>query len=359
MSNAAQRGARLTFERCLVTPQTSLHEAMQRMTEAEMSIVLVVDAENRLKGVVVDGDIRRALLRNSDVHQPVRDIMTQRPRTAPFNISDEDLRALAEQALSPWLPLVDEAGRVRGLVDLIRLRQVRQSLPNAAVIMAGGRGKRLWPHTADTPKPLVSVGGRPIIETVIRILHGHGFSRFFLSVNYLADHFEAHFGDGSNLGGDIRDLHEDQPLGTVGGLRSLLGLEKLPFLVVNGDVLARFNARSLLDFHKQEDAVATVALRDYAVEIPFGVVEANGTKFVEIKEKPKHAFRISAGIYVIAPEILDLVPVGQRFDMPELFAAAATNYPGRVACFPVDDYWIDIGREEDLQRARGDFGDVF
>jgi dTDP-glucose pyrophosphorylase len=360
MSEAVFRtDARIALEHCLVSPETSLREAMQRMTDAQTSIVLVADADHALKGVVVDGDIRRALLRNPDIEQPVEGIMTPHPRTAPFNISEQDLRALAERALSPWLPLVDQSGKVRGLVDLYQLRQRRQALPNAAIIMAGGRGQRLWPHTADTPKPLMQVGERPILETLIRILHGHGFRRFYLSVNYLAEHIEAHFGDGASLGADIRYLREDQPLGTAGGLRELQGREELPFLVINGDVLSRFNACSLLDFHVQEDAVATVALRDYTVEVPFGVVETDGTRFVEIREKPSHHVQISTGIYVIDPKLLNLLPEARAFDMPELLAAAAKSFPNRVACFQVADYWVDIGSEEDLQKARLDFTKVF
>jgi dTDP-glucose pyrophosphorylase len=353
------RGARADYERCLVGPDSSLREAMQRMSDANMSIVLVVDATHRLLGVVVDGDIRRALLRNPDIEQPVSGIMTRQPRTAPFDVAEETLRALAEQALSAWLPLVDKSGTLRGLVDLVRLRQMRHRLPNAVVIMAGGRGERLLPHTADTPKPLVTVGGRPILETVLRVLHGHGFARFYLAVNYLAEQIEAHFGDGSSLGVEIEYLHEDQPLGTVGGLRSLLGREHLPILVMNGDVLTRLNPNALLDFHLHQKAVATIALRDYAFEIPFGVVESEGTRFVAIREKPIHTVRISAGVNVLDPEVLKLVPEATRFDMPELIAAAAERYPDRIACFPVSDYWVDIGRHEDLERARVEFGRLF
>jgi dTDP-glucose pyrophosphorylase len=351
--------ARSDYEACLVAPDASLHEAMRRMNDANMSIVLVVDAQRRLLGVVVDGDVRRALLRNPDMGQKVAGIMTRQPRTAPFDVDEDTLRALAEQSLSAWLPLVDREGMVRGLVDLVRLRQARRSLPNAVVIMAGGRGERLWPHTADTPKPLVTVGGRPILETVMRVLHGHGFTRFYLAVNYLAEQIEAHFGDGASLGVAIEYLREERPLGTVGGLRSLVGRERLPILVMNGDVLTRLNPNALLDFHLHEKAVATIALRDYAFEIPFGVVEAEGARFVAIREKPMHTVRISAGVYVLEPEILELVPEATRFDMPELIAAAAERYPGRVACFPVSDYWVDIGRQEDLERARVEFGRLF
>src|SRR5690606_2187819 len=247
-----------------------------------------------------------------------------------------------EQALSNWLPLVDRDGTLRGLVDLVRLRQARHSQPNAVVIMAGGRGERLWPHTADTPKPLVTVGGRPILETIVRVLHGHGFTRFYLAVNHLAEQIEAHFGDGGSLGVAIDYLREDRPLGTVGGLRSLIGRETLPILVMNGDVLTRLNPNAMLAFHRREKAVATVARRDSAFEIPFGVVETEGSPFVTIREQPTHTVCISAGDYALDPSHLTLLPEGVRFDMPALVAAAAERHPGGIASFPVSDYRVDI-----------------
>lgn len=349
------RAGRSDFERCLVGPETPLRDAMQRMNDSNMSIVLVVDGSRRLLGVVVDGDMRRALLRNPDLDQPVSAIMTRQPRTAPYDAPEEMLRALAERALSTWLPLIDGEGRLRGLVDLVRLRQTRDTHPNAVVIMAGGRGERLWPHTADTPKPLVTVGGRPILETVVRVLHGHGFNRFYMAVNYLAEQIEAHFGDGAGLGVKIDYLREDRPLGTVGGLAGLAQREELPVLVMNGDVLTRLNPSALLDFHVREKAAASIALRDYAFEIPFGVVETDGTRLVAIHEKPMHSVNISAGVYVLNPEVLRLVPEGERLDMPDLLTAAVAAFPNRIACFPVSDYWVDIGRLEDLERARIEF----
>jgi dTDP-glucose pyrophosphorylase len=336
-------------------PESTLTEAMERMTATNIGIVLVTDAERHLLGVVVDGDIRRALLRNPDLDQPLSSIMTANPRTAPFAADDESLAALAEGAKSPWLPLVDDQNCVRGLVNLLTYRQQRTRLPNAAVLMAGGRGTRLMPLTAEMPKPMMSIGGRPILETLIRQLAGHGIDRFYLSVNYLAEKIEAHFGDGASLGVEIRYLHEDSPLGTAGGIAPLCDIEEAPLLVMNGDVLSRVSPRSLFAFHAEEGVMATVAVREFAVEIPYGVVEIEDRRLSGFLEKPVHTVYINAGIYVLDPKGLAHIPPNEKFDMPDLLNRINADPDGGVACFPVPEYWADIGHKQDLQRAEQDF----
>jgi dTDP-glucose pyrophosphorylase len=347
------------LDSCIVGPDASLLEAMTRMTETAVAMVLVVDEARHLLGVVVDGDIRRALVRRPDVTAPIAGIMTRNPRTAPHDVSDEHLRALADEALSPWLPLVDEAGVVRGLVDLARIRLASHRLPNAVVLMAGGKGQRLMPHTAGTPKPMMPIGGRPILEVLIRILHGHGFERFYVSINYLASQIEDHFGDGSALGVQIDYLRETEPRGTAGSLALVGGRETMPFVVMNGDLLTRFNPRALLALHAQEQAMATVAVRDHAVEIPFGVVDVDGVRVSGIREKPVFNVPVNAGIYVLNPSVLARIPASGRFDMPDLLSDLVTERAGSVAAFHVNDYWIDIGRSEDLDRARAEFHEHF
>ncbi len=353
------RELKIDAARCLVGPDDTLLTAMQRMTETNVSIVLVADADRRLLGVVVDGDIRRALIRSADVNQPLSEVMTRDPRTAPDTISDENLMALAEEATSPWLPLVGPGGEIRGLVDLVSFRKQHHRLPNAAVLMAGGRGERLLPLTEDQPKPMMSVGGRPILETLVRILHGHGIERFYLSVNYLAEQIEDHFGDGSAFGVDIRYLREERPLGTAGSVRPLVETESEPILVINGDVLSRVNPRTILDYHRQEGAAATVAVREHRVEVPFGVVEIDGNRLVKVREKPTETYFINAGIYVVEPGQLGLIPADQRFDMTDLLQRIGQKDGSHVACFPVPEYWVDIGRVEDLERARREFTENF
>ncbi len=355
MTSPAVRDARLDFSNILLFPSDTLRTAMERMTSTATSIVLVVDETKKLVGVLVDGDIRRALLLDPDLSQPVAKVMTRRPRTAPFGIAESELRALANETLSAFLPLVDDEGIPRALIDLVRLKQSRPALENAVVLMAGGRGERLMPHTAMRPKPMIEVGGRPILETLVRVLHGHGFERFYLSVNYLASAIEEYFKDGSWLGVQIDYLREDAPLGTAGSLRPLLGREKAPMLVMNGDVLTRFNPRTMVDHHYRQDVLATLAVRDYEIRVPFGVIEMQDMRLSQIREKPVYTVQISAGIYVLSPEVLVNIPQGERFDMPALLESVAQTSPGKVGCYPISDFWVDVGREEDLMRARADY----
>jgi dTDP-glucose pyrophosphorylase len=355
----ARRTAQVPFEPNLVTAATSLRDAMSIMTATSTSIVLVVDDDQRLIGVVVDGDIRRAILIDADISRPVSTMMTRSPRTGRADMPDGMLRALAEDALSTWLPLVDDQGRITALLDLVRLRQASRRLPNTAVLMAGGRGERLMPLTANTPKPMLVVGGRPMLETVLRLLHAQGFERFLISVNYLADQVKAHFGDGSAFGVQIEYLHEDAPLGTAGGLKALQEYGQMPFLVMNGDVIARFDARGMIDRHQRERALLTVAVKEHPVRIPFGVIDSVDGRLLAIREKPIHSFDIAAGIYMIDPSVLHHVPRGASMDMPDLIRSVNEAHPGKVLCFPVSDSWIDLGRKEDLARAEDTLREIF
>lgn len=352
------RSSWIDFRSLVMAPTDSLRAAMARMNEQEASIILVCDADLRLKGVVVDGDIRRALIANPDLDQPLVSLMTVSPRTVTADCGMHTLRALAESALSPWLPMVDSEGCVCGLIDLVRLRQEQNRLPNAVVLMAGGKGTRLHPYTLDVPKPMIPVGGRPILETIIRRLAGFGFERFYISVNYKAEQIIDHFGNGRGFGVEVDYLHEDQPLGTAGALQQLVGRETLPVLVMNGDVLTRLNLRALIDFHQHEGVAATLAVREHTYQVPFGVVEMEHHRLRELAEKPVHRMFINAGIYVLSPSALATIPEGEFFDMTQLLDALKDTSAG-VACFPVAEYWMDVGRIDDLERARDEFEQHF
>jgi dTDP-glucose pyrophosphorylase len=346
------------FRPLMMAPRDRLHDAMQRMNAQEASIVLVCDRQGVLLGLVVDGDIRRALLANPDLNQPLESVMTRKPRTVTSDADEQALRTLAESALSPWMPMVDAEGRLCGLVDLVRLRMEHRHLPNAAVLMAGGKGTRLHPYTLDIPKPMVPVGGKPMLETIISRLSGQGFQRFYISVNHFADQIIDHFGDGTDFQVQISYLHEDKPLGTAGALRQLAGREEHPMVVMNGDVLTRLNLRALIDFHQAEKVAATMAVREYAYEVPFGVVEMADHRLKGLREKPVHRMFINAGIYSLSPQALEMIPQNQRYDMTQLLDQLKDHQQG-VACFPVSEYWMDVGRVDDLERARDEFDSHF
>jgi dTDP-glucose pyrophosphorylase len=346
------------FRPLVMAPADTLHAAMLRMNAQEASIVLVCDDGGRLVGLVVDGDIRRALLVNPDLNQPLDSLMTRQPRTVTADTDEPALRALAESALSPWMPMVDGDGCLCGLIDLVRLRLEHHHLPNAAVLMAGGKGTRLHPYTLDIPKPMVPVGGKPMLETIINRLSGQGFQRVYISVNHFADQIIEYFGDGQDQGVAITYLHEDKPLGTAGALRQLVGREEHPMVVMNGDVLTRLNLRALLDFHQAEGASATMAVREYAYEVPFGVVDMDHHRLKGLREKPVQRMFINAGIYSLSPHALDPIPADQRYDMTQLLDHLKDQHDG-VACFPISEYWMDVGRVDDLKRARDEFDNHF
>jgi NDP-sugar pyrophosphorylase family protein len=248
------------------------------------------------------------------------------------------------------LPLIDDAGRLVGLESDVELYEGAEK-DNWVVLMAGGLGQRLRPLTDDTPKPLLPVGDRPLLEIIINRFTAQGFRKFYISVNYRADLVEAHFGDGAKFGAEIRYLREDEPLGTGGAVGLLPERPALPFVVMNGDLLTTINFEALVEFHHQHGADLTLCVRRYSHQIPYGVAEIQGGEVVSIVEKPNHECFISGGIYVLSPTVFDRLRPQRHIDMPDLMRELITE-KCRVTAFPVTEYWIDIGRIEDLERAR-------
>jgi NDP-sugar pyrophosphorylase family protein len=228
---------------------------------------------------------------------------------------------------------------------------------NTVVVMAGGLGTRLDPLTKDLPKPLLKVGSKPILETILSNFRGYGFAEFFLSVNYKAEMVKSYFGDGTRWGIRIRYLEESVPLGTAGSLSLLPERPTLPLVVMNGDLVTQVNFQHMLDFHREHAAVATMGVREYDMQVPFGVVRLEESRIVAIEEKPVHRFFVNAGIYVLEPDALDYVPRGEYFDMTTLFERLAKEGMPTSA-FPIREYWLDVGRPDDLERAQIEYGDI-
>lgn len=317
-------------------------------------IALVCDENRHLKGVITDGDVRRALLRHVGLRAPASEIMNATPVTAElYSDRSQRLRLMLERSIER-LPIVDEQGRVCG-IELLREMLTPPSKDNAVVLMAGGFGTRLRPLTQERPKPLLHVGDKPILEHILESFAEHGFRRFYISVHYKAEMIRSHFGDGSRWGVEIDYLHEDEPLGTAGCL-TLLPEEALqaPVIVMNGDILTRVNFEALLNFHEQEQVAATLCVREYSFQIPFGVVQADGHRLKSIEEKPVVQQFVSAGIYVLNPDVIrgiGRVPV----DVPDILVRLQQKaHP--VGVFPLHEYWLDIGRMDDFQKAQADYG---
>jgi dTDP-glucose pyrophosphorylase len=334
----------------LVSSSTSLRQTIEAITEGNLQIALVVDSENKLLGTVTDGDIRKAILAGKDLNITAGEAMRSQPITSASKTPRAAILKLMREKRIHQMPLLDDQGRVVDVLTVDDMIGAAQK-PNAVVIMAGGLGTRLHPLTEETPKPMLKVGGKPILETIIQSFIDQGFTNFFVSVNYKANIISEYFGDGSSLGAKINYLHEKSRLGTAGGLSLLPRDIHAPIIVMNGDLLTRISVDALLDFHERESAVATMVVREDHYQVPYGVVEVDGTQIVGVEEKPIQRHLVNAGIYVISQDGLNNIPGDTFYDMPTHFAKLAAN-GHRTAAFPLHEYWVDIGRLDELERAQ-------
>ena len=330
-----------------LSPSDTVKEALAVINTNR--IVLVFDGGGNLLGTVTDGDIRRALLKGLDLEAPLEKVYHRDPITCPASASREHLLRVALEHEIYQIPLVDEKGKVVA-IELIEDLLKPGIRPNRVVIMAGGLGTRLRPLTDDTPKPLLKIDGKPILEKIVVDFVRQGFRKITLCVNYKAEMIEEYFGDGSRFNAQITYLKEDKRLGTAGALSALKEEVKEPMVVMNGDILTNLDFGELLKFHLTQNAVATMGVREYEVQVPYGVVKVDGTRITGIDEKPLHTFYISSGIYVLSPEALDYIPSGCFYDMPELFERLIAERR-HCAPYPIREYWLDIGNINDFRRA--------
>ena len=339
------------WESALIGPQVVLEDAIATMDRSALRIAIVVDDERRLLGTLTDGDVRRALLRHQSLNVPVSQVMCATPQVAQRDWNRERVLAVMESTQLLQLPVVDAENRVVGLETLHGLLDKRL-LNNPVFLMAGGFGTRLHPLTNYCPKPLLKVGDKPILELILERFIQAGFHRFFISTHYLPEMVRDYFGDGKRWGVSIRYTHEETPLGT-GGAVGLLPHDEInePMLMMNGDLLTTLNYRELLDFHNENKGVATMCVREYEYQVPYGVIQSEGHLIRSMVEKPIQKFFVNAGVYVLSPELVKSVAAGTKIDMPTLLEreiAADRN----VTLFPVHEYWLDIGRMEDFKRAQ-------
>lgn len=338
------------IEKLCLPPETTLRETLRFIDANSRQMALVIDEERRLLGVVTDGDVRRALLRGEGHDVLVKDIMNKTPKVA----RDGELRNILLRRMKDldihFLPKVDEQNRV---VDIVRFAELAlsQRRPNRVVIMAGGRGKRLGALTDECPKPMLKIGGKPILETIIELLTTFGFFDFTISVHYLKERIIDHFGNGASRGVSIDYLVEDTPLDTAGALGLLKLSGDAPFLVMNGDIYTDLDFGALLDTHESSGADATMCVREFSYQIPFGVVrrEESG-KLAGIEEKPRVAHWVNAGIYAFKPDVLSCIPLNSPFPMTSLFEELLRR-GGTARTHIIDGLWIDVGRREDFERA--------
>ncbi|MBP7688161.1 MAG: nucleotidyltransferase family protein [Thermoflexales bacterium] len=347
----------LEMEHVLILPDTSIGQAIARIDRNHRGIVLVVRPDQQLLGTITDGDVRRAMLAGLKLDTPVSALLTVKaatklkPVTALAGTPADALLALMRQHSVRQIPLLNESGQV---VDLVTLDELlpRQDLLLQAVIMAGGQGTRLRPLTEDLPKPMLPVGGRPLMERIVQQLQQAGIRRVNVTTHYKPEKIIEYFGDGHAFGVDLNYVNEDRPLGT-GGALGLMPQPTEPVLVINGDILTQVDFRAMLDFHQENKADLTIAVRRYEVPVPYGVIECDGPLVQHLREKPQVSLLVNAGIYLLEPTVFQFIPQGQHFNMTDLIQWLL-DAQRIVASFPVHEYWLDIGQHADYAQAQSD-----
>ena len=345
------------WRKALIGPHQTALEAMAAIDRGALQAALVVDADQRLAGIVTDGDIRAHILKGKSLDVTISAIMNAKPVTAKLADARDQLLSLMRLHAIHQLPIVDEARRV---VDVVILDDLLTAdvQPNLVVLMAGGIGSRLRPLTDDVPKPMLQIGERPILETIIEQFKEHGFRSFVVAMHYLGEQIAGYFGDGSKFGVQISYLREGQPMGTAGALSLLPVRPDKPFFVMNGDVLTKLNFSSLMAFHKTSASPLTMCVRQHAVTVPYGVAEIDGDQLVSLVEKPTYRHLVNAGIYACDPEIVDLIPRDRQTTMVDI-AQKLVDSGRRPSVFPIHEYWVDIGLHGDYHRAGVEYSRVF
>ncbi|EMJ92106.1 nucleotidyltransferase family protein [Leptospira alstonii] len=346
------------WKNVLINPNLSLQDAINVLDKGALRIVLIVDDSNKLLGTLTDGDIRRALLQNKKLSILVTEVMSSKPKVAYINWTKERMLLEMEKYELLHLPIVNQEGTVAGLETVHGLLE-KPKLDNPVFLMAGGFGTRLYPLTNNCPKPMLKVGSKPILELILEGFVASGFHRFFISTHYMPEMIRNYFEDGKRWNVSIEYIHEEEPLGT-GGALGLLPHSQInqPIFMMNGDLLTNLNYLSLLEFHEKEGGVATICVREFDYQVPYGVVQTEGHRVVGIIEKPVQRFNINAGIYLLNPDFVKTVDKGLKIDMPSLIEKELKSSK-QVNIFPIHEYWLDIGRMEEFERAQGDWVKLF
>jgi dTDP-glucose pyrophosphorylase len=342
------------WKEVVVRPEMPLKEAIAKIDRSGLQLALVLNPDETLIGVLSDGDVRRAILAGKSLDASVSEVMNCQPTVAPASMPRSKMLGLMRQLVIHHLPLVNSEDQVVGLATLDDLIGAVER-PNWVIIMAGGLGTRLHPLTKECPKPLLKVGGKPILEIIVESFAEQGFKQIFLSVNYKADMIQDYFGEGDRWGVQFNYIHEKERLGTAGALSLLPERPTAPIIVMNGDILTRTSFDSLLKFHEAQNSVATMSVREYEFQVPYGVVQMDGIKIKAIEEKPLQRFFVNAGIYTLNPEVLEYIPNNTFFDMPTLFEHLISANQA-TAAYPLREYWLDIGRMGDLEKANQQIG---
>jgi dTDP-glucose pyrophosphorylase/predicted transcriptional regulator len=341
------------WKKVILEAVDTMEMAIKVLNQESLRIVMVVDKEGCLIGTVTDGDIRRGLINQLSMSSALIEFMNENPTVSLIEDDKASILRKMKRLDLLQIPIVDKDRKIVGLETLQHLLE-KNRFDNPVFLMAGGFGKRLAPLTDDTPKPLLKIGSKPILENILDQFINAGFYNFYISTHYKAEMVKKYFGDGSNWNVNIKYIHESKPLGTAGSLGLLPNdSRKLPILMMNGDLLTKVDFEGLLNFHLKEGGDATMCVREYDFQVPYGVIRTNGKRIIAIEEKPIHRFFVNAGIYVLDPSLLDMINGKSYLDMPQLLERKMGK-SGQVNMFPVHEYWLDIGQIEQFDQAQKD-----
>ncbi len=339
----------LVWQNCMLTTSATIRQAIEILNEVGVQILLIVDKDKKLLGTLSDGDVRRGLIKGLTLFDSIDSLVERKPLVVPSTMSRNLVLKLMAANKIHQVPIVDEENNVVG-IHLWDEMTVPAQRSNTMVIMAGGKGTRMHPYTDSCPKPMLKVGGKPMLEHIINRAKAEGFSNFVISVNYLANKIEDYFGSGESLSVSIRYLRESRQLGTAGALSLFSEIPAEPIIVINGDVMTNIRYGDFLDFHYKYDSKATMAVSLHEWQNPYGVVRLNGLTIVGFEEKPTVKNYVNAGVYALSPDVINLLSSGDKCDMPTLFERA-NHFGMKVIAYPMHELWIDVGTPPDLSRA--------
>ncbi|MAW84565.1 MAG: nucleotidyltransferase [Crocinitomicaceae bacterium] len=336
----------------IVHLQANVRDALIKLDLlASDAILFLVDNKNHLIGSLTDGDIRRGLIKGLSLETPLKEFVQPKPS---FIFEDEDVLEKLEFYKSKFFKVVPVLDRNNHIVDIINFKNRTTLLPLDVVIMAGGKGVRLRPLTENTPKPLLKIGEKPIIEHNIDRLSKVGIKNIYISVNYLSEQIEKYFGDGVTKNLNINYIREDKPLGTVGSVTLIDEFKHHEILIMNSDILTNIDFADFYRSFKNSGADMAVAATSYQVNVPYAVLETDDKhKVLSLKEKPKYTYYSNAGIYLLKTSILSMIPSGEFFDITDLMDKIL-EMDRKIYTYPLNAYWLDIGKHEDFKKAQDD-----
>lgn len=339
----------MNWQKSILKINSTLQEAIENLNKSSSKIILIVDQNDKFKGTVTDGDIRRALLKNLNLKNSINDVINYNPLTVEKNLDIKLVKELMEKNKIQQIPIINKKNEILGLHlwDELSNPILRD---NYMIIMAGGKGTRLLPYSQNISKTMLNVGGKPILHRIIDKAKKDGFRNFIISVNHLSETIESYFKDGTKFDVNITYIKEEESLGTAGALSLIKNIPNNDFIVTNGDVLVDLKYSEILEFHKKNNCCATMAVKPHEIQNPFGVVKMSGIDITNIEEKPIYQSYINAGVYALSPKSLKYLEKNVFCNMTTLFEKIK-NSMERISGFPILEYWIDIGIPEDLNKA--------